>query len=157
MKRILAAIALSCLAGSAFGQNFTPYVNPEEQERFDRITAPFLAGEVPSMNSSNFQHSSECEFAPESVEWWRERRAGEMKPGFNHRLNIYLYNQYLNVLETRDCSCAGRSPAADHTIALFDALPVDDHTGWKVGGGFYSAEKTIILDRLTRQYCGGKI
>lgn len=156
MKRIVTAITLSCLAGSAFGQSFTPYTNPEEQERFDRITAPFIAGEVPPMDPSNFQHTSECEIAPEAAEWKRQYRE-DFWPGVNHLINIYLYNRHLNVLEAKDCSCVGKTPSAVHTASLFEALPVDDHTGWKVGSNFYTKKKLPLLNRLVSGFCGGRI
>lgn len=157
MKPFVTSILVTLLSGSAFAQEVLPYVNLDEQERFDRITKPFLTGKIAPMEPSNFQDSSQCVFAPEAIEWLREKRAGTMKPGYNHRLNIYLYNQYLSVLETRDCSCAGKSPTTEHTIKLFAALPVDEHTGLKVGGDFYSSDKTVTLDRLTHQFCGGRV
>lgn len=159
MKHLIVAATLSYLAGSSFAQGYTPYVNPEEQERFDRITAPFLAGEVPPMDPSNYEHASECGKVPEIIEWRRAWRAGEQLkyPGLNHRMNIYHYNQHLNVLETRDCSCAGSFPDAAHTITLFDDLPVSKLSGNKLGSDFYTEEKNPTLERLVEAYCGGDL
>lgn len=156
MKTVAATMLIVSVSSAALAQSYTPYFNAEEQERFDRITAPFLAGEVPPMDPSNLQSTKECELAPEAAEWWRQKRAGEMKPGENHRINIYHYNRNLNVLETRDCSCEGSTPPADHTIALYDALPVSESMGWKIGSEFFEDKKQGVAQRLVVEFCGGR-
>jgi len=130
------------------------YVNEEEKERFEQITAPFVSGEIGPMDPSNYENLRDCKEQPQYLEWLRLYREDPSSDTVA-QLNIYTYLRQLNVLETRDCSCKGYNPPVDHTLELVADLPVDKPTGWIIKPKFYM-DLRFKTRALAKAFCGGE-
>jgi len=137
-------------------QTIWGYVNEEEKERFEQITAPFVSGEIGPMDPSNYTNPKECEKDAQFLEWLYSWREDPLTYDTVAWRNMYQYVRAMNVLEKRDCSCATRNPPSDPAVDLVNTEPVSKRTGNIINTRFFYKLTNKAVD-LAEAFCGGQL